>query len=705
MGIDTILNRSNSRKLDIVYRTLAPNPDFYVRTDLRGNISYSNRNLRSQFPDLLVEGIEHPLLCDWDKIVDCLLSSASHQCAREISFNGGIFNEIFFYDSDLEFISIIIQDITDIKRTEEKLAHQLKESQTLLNTSQLLTINLKLPKTLESIISSATSLIKSADRAEIHLLNSTKDILEPFIATPASGLEDNGQIILSPIEGVAGLVVSTGDLQNIADTSSDGRYLPSIERYHHIKSLLIAPIKIEGEIIGTLGVHSKLANAFNQNDERSVRALGIQVAVAIRTAQLLETSKLKLKEVNSLFYISKTISESLNIESMLKHVVDLLQEIFGYYHAQVYLIEDASKELIFEYGTGLAGLKLKRNRHRIKIGDGIVGSVAVSGYPFVTNDVNKVPFFNPNSTLPNTKSEMAVPLRTNNRLIGVLDIQLDPPHTFTDDDLRLMTTVAELLAGGIEKATLYSVLQSALRQEQAMRAQLVQSEKLAALGRIVASVTHELNNPLQAIQNALYLVQLEESPNSQVCKDLQVAIEETKRMADLIKRLRHTYRPVDSNKYELGDINSIIKEVRKLISTHLRHNNIAFEVTEGLGIPPCPMIRDQIKQVLLNISLNAVETMPDGGILSVSVRHERDKNCVSISISDTGQGIPSNIRPYIFDPFVTTKDGGTGLGLAISNDIVKRHNGKIEVISQEGKGTTFIVYLPLVHEEVIQNTS
>jgi signal transduction histidine kinase len=217
---------------------------------------------------------------------------------------------------------------------------------------------------------------------------------------------------------------------------------------------------------------------------------------------------------------------------------------------------------------------------------------------------------------------------------------------------------------------------------------------LAALGRIVASVAHELNNPLQAIQNALYLLDLEETLAPQAREDLQTVLNEVYRMSDLIERLRETYRPTTSEEFLPESINTLVVEVQRLLGTHLRHSQIIFEFNPDENLPAIPIIRDQVKQVILNICLNAVEAMPDGGSIKVSTENQPRDGGVLLNITDTGPSISPKILPYIFDPFVTTKEGGTGLGLAITYDIVRLHNGQIEVESKPGKGTIFRVWLP-----------
>ncbi|HSO26476.1 MAG TPA: ATP-binding protein, partial [Anaerolineales bacterium] len=295
---------------------------------------------------------------------------------------------------------------------------------------------------------------------------------------------------------------------------------------------------------------------------------------------------------------------------------------------------------------------------------------------------------------------IVAPVKFGEQNLGTLSIYSSQKDVFTPDDERLLTMLGANAAVAIEKTRLYANLQATLKQEQAARAQLVQSEKLAALGRIVASVAHELNNPLQAIQNALYLIRLEEDLSNQAIEDLQVALNEANRMAALIQRLRETYRPTSGEDYEMASLNELVLEAHKLISAHLRHQNILFKFEGDEDVPEVRLVPDQIKQVILNICLNAVEMMADhptpedGHFLHLGTRYRPDTQTIELSITDNGPGIDQVVLPYIFDPFVTTKDNGTGLGLAITYDIVRRHNGRVEVKSEPGHQTTFLVELP-----------
>jgi signal transduction histidine kinase len=216
---------------------------------------------------------------------------------------------------------------------------------------------------------------------------------------------------------------------------------------------------------------------------------------------------------------------------------------------------------------------------------------------------------------------------------------------------------------------------------------------------MLASVAHEINNPMQVIQNALYLLKKEPGLRPMARDYLQVAEAEANRTAGLISRLRETYRPATSDDFRPEALNALVEHVHKLIAMHLRHNEVTFLFRADPDLPLVWGLRDQLQQALLNLCLNAVEAMPTGGALTVCTDAKRvaDRNEVRLTIHDTGAGIEPGLLANIFDPFITTKSSGTGLGLAITHDIVQQHGGRIEVESRVGEGTTFTLCLPVTH--------
>ncbi len=241
-----------------------------------------------------------------------------------------------------------------------------------------------------------------------------------------------------------------------------------------------------------------------------------------------------------------------------------------------------------------------------------------------------------------------------------------------------------------------ALLEKALQEEQAMRRQLVQAEKHTALSRMMASVAHELNNPIQTVQNCLFLIKQDISPDSVTNEYLDMAVTEASRMSKLVCQLREAYRPSQPSPSEPVDLLKMLNEVHSLLAPHLHHQSVEWIEAEKQQSFTIHGNRDQIKQVFLNICMNAIEAMqPKGGEISISFQAPPDSGKVGIVFRDNGPGIAQEDLSKVFDPFFTTKESGTGLGLYICYDIVQRHGGQIVVDSLPGEGATFTVWLPI----------
>jgi signal transduction histidine kinase len=296
----------------------------------------------------------------------------------------------------------------------------------------------------------------------------------------------------------------------------------------------------------------------------------------------------------------------------------------------------------------------------------------------------------------------------------VSQLRLDPAQgmsgelVLTDPDTREQLAMAVTSTEvrdevGAVVATV-SVMQDVSRLRELERRRIEQilfdSEKLAATGRLAASIAHEINNPLEAIKNALYLLTSKTAPDDPNAKFLQIATRETDRVSRILRQMLGFYR---APKMEPTDLNRLIEDCEGLIGKHLRQNHISLEKDLDPALPLVIASADQIKQVLLNLILNAQQAMPQGGTLSVSTRapHGDDpeflmSDSVHIQIRDTGNGIAEEHLPHIFEPFFSTKDAkGTGLGLWVTQGIVQAHGGSIKLRSREGRGTTFSVTLPI----------
>lgn len=581
-----------------------------------------------------------------------------------------------------------------------EIQHRLKESRALAKIGRALseTERVGTDDVLQLIVNSARELIPQVEKSVIHLLEKEEQALfARAVAGFSGGEKDVKRVKMRLGEGVAGQVISEGVTINIGDIRTHPDFIRG-ESLPAFRSLLVAPIHSGNRQIGTISVQSAKANAFSSQDTELLDALGLQAAIAIENSNLFETTQQRLKEVDALYRTSRGLAASLDTDELIKEVVKLLHHNFGYYHVQIYLIEPESRDLAIRHGSGYVGDKLVQQGHHIPSGEGIAGHVAETGQPFITNNVDDVVFFKRNPLLPETQSEIAVPIKIGQQVMGVLDIQQTPPHRLTESDLQLMAAVADQLTVVLQKANLYQNLQTALQQEQTVRSQLIQSERLALVGRLLASVSHELNNPLQAIQNALFLLKDETNLSTQAKQDLDVILAEAERMAALIERLRDAYRPIRVSDFQPVDLNGLIEDVHALIATHMRHKEIAFEFAPDSDLPHISAVSDQIRQVVLNLFLNAIEVMKPGGCLTVKTRGLLQQNEVLFSVKDNGVGIDPEILPKIFDAFITSKYTGTGLGLTITRDIIQQHHGRIEAQNDPQGGAIFNIWLPL-HKE------
>src|SRR5438876_1236494 len=274
----------------------------------------------------------------------------------------------------------------------------------------------------------------------------------------------------------------------------------------------------------------------------------------------------------------------------------------------------------------------------------------------------------------------------------------------TDDRLEMEVSATEIKDGRGAVMAIGSVMQDVGRLRELERRRLEQvlfdSEKLAATGRLAASIAHEINNPLEAVQNALYLLEQRRGPDGGR-EYLDIAVRETQRMSRILRQMLGFYRTTEA--MAPMDVNALIEEAEGLVAKRLREMGV--QLVNELD-PSLPNVRgsvDQLKQVILNLLLNAGDSMKKGGTITVSTQGgygaEAElvgKGVVTIQVRDTVEVIPDDVMAQIFEPFFSTKPGkGTGLGLWVSQGIVQSHGGTMRVRSRVGRGTTFTITLPV----------
>jgi PAS domain S-box-containing protein len=283
------------------------------------------------------------------------------------------------------------------------------------------------------------------------------------------------------------------------------------------------------------------------------------------------------------------------------------------------------------------------------------------------------------------------------------EIVLSDPRSEEALEMEVSATEVRDQRGGV--IAIVSVMQDVGRLRELERRRLEQvlfdSEKLAATGRLAASIAHEINNPLEAVQNALYLLQQRAPRDGNDRQYLEIATRETHRMSRILRQMLGFYRQTEA--MTPTDVNALVDEAAVLVAKRLRERGVVLSSELDRTLPKIQASPDQLKQVLLNLLLNAADSMPKGGTITVVTAPTSGadgelfgRSALQIQVRDTGEGIPDERLAQIFEPFFSTKPGkGTGLGLWVSQGIVHNHGGTMRVRSRVGRGTTFTITLPV----------
>lgn len=287
-----------------------------------------------------------------------------------------------------------------------------------------------------------------------------------------------------------------------------------------------------------------------------------------------------------------------------------------------------------------------------------------------------------------------------------------PPSRFLASQLKIRQILADLLRREMRDSTflpeLLSLLDQALwervlhitdffvearlSERRRLELQLIQSEKMAAIGQLAAGIAHEIRNPLGIIMNALYdLGELLPDAGPEVDEDLQIARAEMGRVQEIINNLLEFSRD-STTEMQSVQLNRTIQQTLKLMNKHFQNSAVRPTTNLSEEIPRCRISENGMRQVLLNLITNAVQAMPGGGQLRIRTRSVGDDR-VELTVADTGVGIPAERLGRIFDPFYTTKDPGegTGLGLSVVHSVISNAGGSLDVTSAAGEGTTFSI--------------
>jgi two-component system sensor histidine kinase HydH len=309
--------------------------------------------------------------------------------------------------------------------------------------------------------------------------------------------------------------------------------------------------------------------------------------------------------------------------------------------------------------------------------------------------------------LGKTRNFLSIPLIEHESPIGVIiaDNRFSG-RKIEKDTLQILSVFANQAATAISNSKLYSILQEKIfqlaesnRQLHKAHSGMMQMERFSIMGTVAAGVAHEIKNPLNAIVIYLELLKKEltkEKPESaKMAEKLNVIEQEIERLSDMATEFL-SYSNVGSLETSPIDLRLLLTQVLRFIGYQAKEQNVTIHRSLARSLPEVSVNHKQMKQVFINIILNALQAMPESGKLRVTLEKSKGrKDFLQISFRDTGDGIPAEIQSHIFEPFYTTRKGGTGLGLSFVDKVIKEHGGEVEIKSERGQGTEVILYVPL----------
>ncbi|MBV5318975.1 MAG: GAF domain-containing protein [Desulfobulbaceae bacterium] len=680
--------------------------------------------------------------------------------------------------------------------------------------SSLLTRTISLDKILTSIVKE-TSLVFGFTRLAIFLADKDRCLLECRYIHGFNP-EDSERALRFPYrlddhDCVETRVAKVGKTVFVKDYQNDPRATSidlKVSRIMHRVSTIAVPLKIKKDIIGLITADKDdIKLKLTRKDIDAFSTFANQASIIIENARLQEQNQKKIKQLLTLQTISKKTSSTFNLEKLLNAISASALKITKASSCTLFLLEEESKQLKIASQNGYGHLDAEN--FRLKVGEGIVGWVAQSGMPLLVSDVRQEPRYL--EIIEGVASQLAVPLISEKRVLGVLNIDSRNRAAFSEDDLKLLLIFAGHTASLIKNVRLYGqviternfredILESSpnsvvsinlkkeissinrrteelfhlkrgqvlgrkaaevfeaditqiinlaldhhavvdsqeikkigndgsvttlgitssllknhqrnligamviirdLTEEKKTEELIRRMDRLSSLGQLSAGIAHEIRNPLTSINFnvqllAKKLVMTEATRN--LIDDTQEGID---RIRILVKGMLDFSKP-SRPCLKSDSILRVLQDSIALLDSQLKKNSVAVALEVQEALPEVIFDAHQIQQVFVNLLLNGMEAMAEGGRISIASRLEQDARTQSeyllLHFTDDGPGISRENLSKVFNPFFTTKADGTGLGLSIVHKILEQHNASVDVCSAEGKGTTFILRFPIHRTE------
>jgi signal transduction histidine kinase/CheY-like chemotaxis protein len=599
----------------------------------------------------------------------------------------------------------------DNQRLFEQTQLALSETELLYNVSNRIAQAADTKDMLALVVENI--LPSGADRASIMLIES--DVNGELVDLEMVGSHDvKGEYrhagVHLPITALP-LIKSVTDepliITDINQQPIDATSRKTLEQFN-IGSNVMVPLRSGGHLTGLLNASARYPTEFSQEDTRLLRIVGNGIAVALEKQRLLRQAQRRALELQTASEIARDTASTLSLDLLLNRIVNMLSERFGFYYAALFLLDETSTFGVIREATGEAGKEMKQRGHKLAVGSrSVVGTVTATGEPFILNDVRNDPMHYQNPLLPDTQSEMGVPLKLGTTVIGALDLQSKEMNAFNQDDVTVLQILADQIAIAIENARAYELSQKAI-------ADMKEIDRVKS--QFLANMSHELRTPLNSIIgfSRVILKGIDGPINDTQKQDLNAIYNSGQHLLSLINDILDISK-IDAGKMELAftDVNlaDLINSAMSTAVGLVKDKPIKLHTVIPENLPLVHADNTRVRQVLINFMSNAAKFTDEGSItVEASPDYSPEGNAeVMITVTDTGPGIAEEDQGKLFQRFSqvddspTRKSGGTGLGLSICRSLIEMHGGRIGLLrSEPGVGSTFYFTLPVSKLDVVQ---
>lgn len=531
--------------------------------------------------------------------------------------------------------------------------------------------------------------VMRASSGSVALINPTNGFLEIEAST---GLPEGAAALKLRLgEGITGWVARHGKSVRVGDVSKDPRYV-MVSR--DVRSELAVPLEVNGEVRGVLNVDSSNENAFSSEDEELLQELAAQAARVIHNTWLYEQLRFKARMFEAVVKVGQTINSMLNLDDALRVITKEACLLMEAKMSSVLMLDAAREklELRASYGAGPEYVR----KPPLDMEESFAGTVVRRKKPMQLVNVQISSRYH-NVEIARREgliSMLCVPLVFDQQALGVLSVYTGQPHSFSNEEIRVLSALADLSAIAIEKTRLYERIVD-------VEEELRRNEQLSAIGLLAAEVAHEIRNPLTVMKMLFHSLDLSFPTGDPRAKDAEIVREKMDHLNKIVEQVLHLARNAEPQMAPV-DLNQLISDLALLTRHKLTNQNIVLLRQADPDLPRVMADATQLEQAFLNLTLNAVEAMPNGGTLTIALRSIRvprsapETTHLAIEFKDTGHGMSEEQRRRAFTSLLSSsKRSGTGLGLAIVAKIAEAHRAKVQVKSERGRGTSVTLLLPV----------